>query len=157
TTHQTVLITALLIVLQGLANTYTVQLVALLNRISVWWLLIGLVVIVGALIVGPDRHQSASFVTHFANNTGFTNGLYGGMLGLLVTSWTFTGFDGSFHMSEETVKATVNAPRGIMRAISYSAITGLILMLALVYAIRDYGHAASADAPPVQILVDALG
>ncbi|MEU6091266.1 amino acid permease [Streptomyces sp. NPDC047085] len=157
TAHQTVLITALIIVLQGLANTYTVQLVAVLNRISVWWLLIGLVVIVSTLIVMPDHHQSASFVTHFVNNTGFTNGLYGGMLGLLVTSWTFTGFDGSFHMSEETVRATVNAPKGITRAIGYSAITGLILMLALVYSIGDYDKVASSSAPPVQILIDGLG
>jgi amino acid permease (GABA permease) len=157
TAHQTVLITALIIVLQGLANTYTVQLVAVLNRISVWWLLIGLVVIVSALIVMPDHHQSTSFVTHFVNNTGFTNGLYGGMLGLLVTSWTFTGFDGSFHMSEETVRATVNAPKGITRSIGYSAVTGLILMLALVYSIGDYDKVASSSAPPVQILIDGLG
>ncbi|NUP22058.1 MAG: amino acid permease [Streptomyces sp.] len=157
TPHRTVLITGLIIVLQGLANTYTVQLVAVLNRISVWWLLSGLVVIVTALIVMPEHHQPASFVTHFANNTGFTSGLYGGMLGLLVTSWTFTGFDGSFHMSEETVRATVNAPRGITRAIAYSAISGLLLMLALVYSIRDYDRVASADAPPVQILIDGLG
>ncbi|MFG2383673.1 amino acid permease [Streptomyces avermitilis] len=157
TAHQTVLITALIIALQGLANTYTVQLVAVLNRISVWWLLIGLVVIVSTLTVMPDDHQSASFVTHFVNNTGFTNGLYGGMLGLLVTSWTFTGFDGSFHMSEETVRATVNAPKGITRAIGYSAITGLILMLALVYSIHDYDQVAGSSAPPVQILIDGLG
>ncbi|MFE2533926.1 amino acid permease [Streptomyces sp. NPDC059371] len=157
TAEQTVLITALIIVLQGLANTYTVQLVAVLNRISVWWLLVGLVVIVSALTVMPDDHQSASFVTHFANNTGFTNGIYGGMLGLLVTSWTFTGFDGSFHMSEETVRATVNAPKGITRSIGYSAITGLILMLALVYSIHDYDRVASSSAPPVQILIDGLG
>jgi amino acid permease (GABA permease) len=157
TVHQTVLITALIIVVQGLANTYTVRLVALLNRISVWWLLIGLVVIVTALVALPAHHQSASFVTHFVNNTGFTNGLYGGMLGLLVTSWTFTGFDGSFHMSEETVQATVNAPKGITRSIGYSAITGLILMLALVYSIKDYAHVASSSAPPVQILIDGLG
>ncbi|MFC5219389.1 amino acid permease [Streptomyces coerulescens] len=157
TGHRTVLITALIIVLQGLANTYTVQLVAVLNRISVWWLLGGLVVIVTALIVIPDHHQPASYVTHFANNTGFTSALYGGMLGLLVTSWTFTGFDGSFHMSEETVRATVNAPKGITRAIAYSAIAGLLLMLALVYSIRDYDRVAGADAPPVQILIDGLG
>jgi len=157
TIQRTVMITAVILLLQALANTYTVQLVAVLNRISVWWLLIGLVVIVTALTVIPSDHQSASFATHFVNNTGFENAIYGGMLGLLVTSWTFTGFDGSFHMSEETVQATVNAPRGIMRAIGYSAITGLILMLALVYAIRDYGTEAKADAPPVQVLIDALG
>ncbi|MFF4959901.1 amino acid permease [Streptomyces sp. NPDC001222] len=157
TAHQTVLITALIIVLQGLANTYTVRLVAVLNRISVWWLLIGLGVIVGALAFGPDEHRPASFVTHFVNNTGFTNGLYGGMLGLLVTSWTFTGFDGSFHMSEETVRATVNAPRGITRSIAWSAATGLVLMLALVYSIGDYAKVAGSSAPPVQILIDGLG
>jgi amino acid transporter len=157
TGQRTVLITAVILLLQGLANTYTVQLVALLNRISVWWLLVGMIVIVSALTVMPDQHQSVSFVTHFANNTGFESAIYGGMLGLLVTSWTFTGFDGSFHMSEETVRATVNAPRGIMRAIGYSAITGLLLMLALVYSIRDYKAEAAADAPPVQILIDALG
>ncbi|MGW7268468.1 amino acid permease [Streptomyces sp. NPDC054842] len=157
TAHRTVVITALIIVLQGLANTYTVRVVALLNRISVWWLLIGLVVIVGTLTVMPDHHQPTSFVTHFANNTGFTNGIYGGMLGLLVTSWTFTGFDGSFHMSEETVRATVNAPKGITRAIGWSAVTGLVLMLALVLSIQDYDRVAGSSAPPVQILLDGLG
>ncbi|MGW2520721.1 amino acid permease [Streptomyces sp. NPDC001617] len=157
TTERTVAITTVILLIQALANTFTVQLVAVLNRISVWWLVIGMLVIVAALIVIPAHHQPASFVTHFANNTGFTSSLYGGMLGLLVTSWTFTGFDGSFHMSEETVQATVNAPKGIMRAIGYSALSGLILMLALVYAIRDYALQAGSSAPPVQILIDALG
>ncbi|MEU5433593.1 amino acid permease [Streptomyces sp. NPDC020719] len=157
TAQQTVGISAVILLVQALANTYTVQLVAVVNRISVWWLLIGMVVIVTALTLKPSHHQSASFANHFVNNTGFDNGLYAAMLGLLVTSWTFTGFDGSFHMSEETVKATVNTPRGIMRAIVYSALAGLVLMLALVYAIRDYAGEAKASAPPVQILVDALG
>lgn len=157
TGERTVLITGVILLVQALANTYTVHLVAVVNRISVWWLLIGMVVIVAALTVKPEHHQPASFVTHFANNTGFSNGLYAAMLGLLVTSWTFTGFDGSFHMSEETVRATVNAPKGIMRAIACSAVAGLVLMLALVYAIRDYAAEAGAAAPPVQVLIDALG
>ena len=157
TPQRTVAITAVILVIQALANTFTVQLIAVFNRISVWWLLIGMVVIVVALTVMPSHHQSASFVTHFVNNTGFRDSLYGGMLGLLVTSWTFTGFDGSFHMSEETIRATVNAPKGITRAIVYSSLTGLLLMLALIYSIRDYAQEASAAAPPVQILIDALG
>ncbi|WP_436843505.1 amino acid permease [Streptomyces hundungensis] len=157
TPQQTVGIATAILLVQALANTYTVQLVAVVNRISVWWLLIGMVVIVVALTVKPSSHQPVSFATHFVNSTGFDNGLYAAMLGLLVTSWTFTGFDGSFHMSEETVRATVNTPKGIMRAIIYSALAGLVLMLALVYAIRDYAAEIGAAAPPVQILVDALG
>lgn len=157
TAHQTVLITALVIVLQGLANTYTVQLVALLNRISVWWLLIGLVVIVGALVVMPDHHRSVSFVTHFENNTGFTSGLYGGMLGLLVTSWTFTGFDGSFHMSEENGPRDRQRPEGHHPRHRLFGGHRLALMLALVYSIGDYAGVAGAPAPPVRILIDGLG
>ncbi|MFI6686405.1 amino acid permease [Streptomyces sp. NPDC050485] len=157
TPQQTVGIAAAILLVQALANTYTVQLVAVVNRISVWWLLVGMVVIVVALTVKPAAHQPVSFATHFVNSTGFSNGLYAAMLGLLVTSWTFTGFDGSFHMSEETVRATVNTPKGIMRAIIYSALAGLVLMLALVYSIRDYAAEIGAAAPPVQILVDALG
>jgi amino acid permease (GABA permease) len=157
TLQRTVGITAVILLLQALANTYTVRLVALFNRISVWWLLIGMVVIVACLVGKPSHHQPVSFVTHFANNTGFSNAWYGGMLGLLVTSWTFTGFDGSFHMSEETVQATVNAPRGIVRAIGYSAVTGLVLLLALVFSVQHYGAEAGSGTPPVQILVDALG
>ncbi|MFE4859047.1 amino acid permease [Streptomyces sp. NPDC056670] len=157
TPQETVGIATAILLLQALANTYTVQLVAVVNRISVWWLLIGMVVIVVALTVKPSSHQPVSFATHFVNSTGFDNGLYAAMLGLLVTSWTFTGFDGSFHMSEETVQATVNTPKGIMRAIIYSALAGLVLMLALVYAIRDYAAEIGAAAPPVQILIDALG
>ncbi len=157
TPERTVLITTVILLVQALANTFTVQLVAVLNRVSVWWLVITMGLIVAALAVIPAHHQPASFATHFANNTGFTSSFYGGVLGLLVTSWTFTGFDGSFHMTEETVQATVNAPKGIMRAIGYSALSGLILMLALVYAIGDYAQQAGSSAPPVQILIDALG
>ncbi|MFH8619422.1 amino acid permease [Streptomyces sp. NPDC017979] len=154
---RTVTITALILLLQALANTYTVRLVAAVNRISVWWLVGGVTVIVGCLLLIPAHHRPVSFSAHFMNGTGFTSAVYAGMLGLLVTSWTFTGFDGSFHMSEETVRATRSTPRGIMRAIGFSAVAGLVLMLALVHSIRDYTATANASAPPVHILVDALG
>lgn len=157
TGHRTVVITTAILLVQALANTYTVHLVAALNRISVWWLTIGVTVIVLSLVLIPSHHQSPGFTTHFVNTTGFSNAVYAAMLGLLVTSWTFTGFDGSFHMSEETVKSTVSTPRGIMWAIGCSAVAGLILMIALVFAIRDYPTTASSSAPPVRILIDALG
>jgi len=157
TLQRTVLITAAILLVHALLNTYTVRLVAIINRISVWWLLIGLVVIVTALVTKPEHHHSLGYAVKFVNATGFHSAIYAGLLGLLVTSWTFTGFDGSFHMSEETVQATVNAPRGIVRAIGYSAITGLILLLALVYSIHHYAAEASSAAPPIQILIDTIG
>ena len=79
---------------------------ALLSDVSVWWHLIGVLVIVDALAIVPAHHQSASFVfTHFVNNTGFTfwgSPVYVFFIGLLVAQYTFTGYDASAHMTEET-------------------------------------------------------
>ena len=83
------------------------RLVAILNDISVWWHIVGVVVIVGALVILPDSHQSADFVfTEFVNNTGWDNSFYVVLLGLLLAQYTFTGYDASAHMTEETHGAT---------------------------------------------------
>jgi amino acid transporter len=129
----------------------------MINRISVWWLLGGVVIIAATLAFAPSHHQPLNYAGAFVNNTGFSNGLYGGLLGLLVTSWTYTGFDGSFHMSEETQGAATSAPKGITQSIRFSAIFGLILVLALVYASQDWKTESAASVPPAQILVDAVG
>lgn len=157
TLHNTVLIAAALLVLHGLLNTFAVRTVGMINRISVWWLLGGVVIIAATLAFAPSHHQPLNYAGAFVNNTGFSNGLYGGLLGLLVTSWTYTGFDGSFHMSEETQGAATSAPKGITQSIRFSAIFGLILVLALVYASQDWSKESSASVPPAQILVDAVG
>jgi len=147
-----------ILLIHALLNTYTVGLVALLNKISVAWLLIGGAVITFYLIVFPAHHTSASFAfTHFVNGTGFKSGLYAGMIGLLFTSWTFTGFDASAHMSEETTHAAVSAPKGIVRAIVFSWVAGLVLILALTFSMTHYDTEAAANVPAAQIFVDALG
>ncbi|MGH6657783.1 MAG: amino acid permease [Actinocrinis sp.] len=161
TKYTTLGIFAVILFLHALANTYTVKLVGLLNRISVWWLLFGALIIAGALVFKPSHHQSASFVfTQFENQTGFSNGLYAAMIGLLSTAWVFTGFDASAHMTEETTAAAVAAPRGIVRSIAYSGIGGFFLMLSLLWAVQNYGTEAGSAVggfSSAQIVLDAVG
>ena len=160
TKYTTLLIFGAILLVHALANTYTVKLVGLLNRISVWWLLIGALVIVGVLVFKPTHHQPASFVfTHFNNATGFSSGLYAGMLGLLSTAWVFTGFDASAHMTEETSSAAVSAPRGIVRSIAYSGVGGFILLLALLFSVQNYDNELNSGTgfPSAQIVLDAAG
>ena len=89
---------------------------ALLNRISAWWMLSGVIVIVGVLIFGPTSHQDFSWVFgHRFNNTGFSGHIYWFFvlpLGFLLTMYTFTGYDASAHLSEETHDAERSAPEG---------------------------------------------
>jgi amino acid permease (GABA permease) len=160
TPPHTILIFGLVLVLHGLLNTFGVKLVAILNDISVWWHIVGVLVIVGALVILPSEHQSASFVfTHFVNNTGWSSAFYVGMLGLLLAQYTFTGYDASAHMTEETHDAARSGPRGIVMSIIVSLVAGWVLLVGITFAIRDYDGAiaSSTGVPPAQIFIDALG
>jgi amino acid permease (GABA permease) len=160
TPPNTILIFGIVLVLHGLLNTFGVRLVALLNDVSVWWHIIGVVVIVGALVILPSEHQSASYVfTTFVNNTGWPSAFYVGLLGLLLAQYTFTGYDASAHMTEETHDAARSGPRGIVMSIVVSLIAGWVLLVGITFAIRDYDGAinSATGVPPAQIFIDALG
>ncbi|GAA4839590.1 amino acid permease [Kitasatospora terrestris] len=160
TPEHTMSIFAGVLLLHGVLNTFGVRLVAVLNSVSVWWHVVGVLVIVGLLAVVPDHHQSASFVFgHFVNNTGFKSGFYVGLLSLLVAQYTFTGYDASAHMTEETNDAAVAGPRGIVRSIWTSWIAGFVLIVGLTFAIQDWdGTLGTAiGVPPAQVFIDSLG
>ncbi|MGW4649550.1 amino acid permease [Kitasatospora sp. NPDC004289] len=160
TTEHTMVLFAVILLLHGLLNTRGVKLVALLNTVSVWWHVAGVTVIVGALVLLPSEHASASFVfTKFVNNTGFSSGFYVAMLGLLLAQYTLTGYDASAHMTEETRDAARSGPKGIVNSVLVSLVAGWVLLLGLTFAITNYEGVTgtSTGVPPAQIFLDALG
>ena len=149
-----------IIALHGLLNTFGVNLVRLLSNVSAWWHVAGVAVIVAILAFVPDHHQSIAFTfTEFRNETGFANPLYAVLIGLLMAQYTFTGYDASAHVAEETRGAATEAPKGIVRSVWVSIIAGWVLLIAITAAIQDYaGERASATGlPPAQIFIDAAG
>jgi amino acid permease (GABA permease) len=158
TPPHTILLFGIILLLHALLNTFGVQLVSRLNDISVWWHVIGVVIIVGALVFLPDSHQSASFVFgEFVNNTGWSSGLYVALLGLLLAQYTLTGYDASAHMTEETHDAARSGPRGIVMSILVSLAAGWVLLIGLTFAIQDYKSEVASPTPPAQIFIDAIG
>ncbi|GGO99820.1 amino acid permease [Wenjunlia tyrosinilytica] len=144
----------------GLLNTLGVRLVSVLNNVSVWWHIFGVLIIVGALVALPSHHAPAEFVfTKFVNNTGFGNPFYVAMLGLLLAQYTFTGYDASAHMTEETRDAARSGPRGIVMSIVVSLAAGWVLLLGITFAIQNYDGAlgSATGVPPAQIFIDAVG
>ena len=132
----------------------------MLNDISVWWHIIGVLIIVGVLTFTPAHHQSASFVfTKIVNNTGWHSTFYVLLLGLLLAQYTFTGYDASAHMTEETHSAARSGPRGIVMSIIVSLIAGWVLLIGVTFAIQHYSAEATSatGVPPAQIFIDAAG
>jgi amino acid permease (GABA permease) len=160
TPGHTVLIFGLILLVHGSLNTFGVKLVALLNNVSVWWHILGVLIIVSALAIAPAHHQSASFVFgHFVNTTGWGSSLYVAALGLLLAQYTFTGYDASAHMTEETKNAARSGPRGIVMSILVSLVAGWVLLIGITFAIQNYQGelGSSTGVPPAQIFIDAVG
>ena len=158
---------AVVLALHGILNTFGVRLVAILNDVSAYWHVFGVLIIAVVLAVIPAHHASVGFVFGCldcvkggaANTTGFSSLVYVFLLGLLLAQYTFTGYDASAHMSEETHDAARAAPRGIVWSIIISLIAGWILLLAVTFAIQTshYVTESTAAVPPAQIFLDAIG
>jgi amino acid permease (GABA permease) len=160
TTVRTFIAFVIIIGLHGLLNTFGVNLVRLLSNVSAWWHLVGVAIIVVVLAVVPDHHQSVSWTfTHFVNDTGWGNGMYAFLIGLLMAQYTYTGFDASAHVAEETKGASLNAPKGIVNSVLVSIFAGWILLIMVTMSIQDYAAERTTDTglPPAQIFLDAAG
>ncbi len=152
---------AAILVVHGVLNTFGVQIVAFLSDVSAWWHMLGVLLIAVVLFAIPSHHASASFIfTKFENVTTLHVPIYVFMLGLLMAQYTFTGYDASAHMSEETHNADLAAPKGLVSSIAISLVVGWILILAITSVIPTgtaaYTSVASNSAAPVAIWTSAL-
>jgi len=156
----TILIFAIVLFVHGVMNQFGIKLVALLNDVSVWWHILGVLIIVGVLAFGPSKHASGGYVFgHIVNNTGWGSTFYVLLLGLLLAQYTFTGYDASAHMTEETHSAARSGPRGIVMSIVVSLIAGWVLLIGVTFAIQPNKYAVytSALVPPAQVIATAIG
>ena len=69
------------------------------------------------------------------------------VLGLLQAQWTYTGYDASAHVAEETVMARKNCAWGVFLSVAVSAIVGYILLLAITWCIPRGDIATTANDP----------
>jgi amino acid transporter len=160
-THHIMYAYVAILVLHATLNIFNVRLVGVLNHISAYWHVVGVAVIALVLIIVPDHHQSVSFVfTKTVNNSGLTGVgfLFVFLLGFLQAQYTYTGYDASAHLSEETHDASRTAAKGVLNSVLVSAIAGWVLILALTFAIKDLTKVTGAGSFAVtEVLDEALG
>ena len=162
-TNRTLLMVyAVILASHGIINHFGIRLVAWLNDFSVTVHILGVLVIAGALLIFAPKHP-ATFFVYAKTSTSFPYGL-AFLLGLLQAQWTFTGYDASAHLAEETVDPRRRAPWGILNSVVISAVVGYVLLLALTLSMRSIGsvlgaHDASGHPIPavIAILEQGLG
>ena len=67
-------------------------------------------------------------------------------IGLLMAQYTYTGYDASAHMSEETRQASRAAAIGVVMSVVMSVIFGFILLVAVTFAVPDVTGTINAGA-----------
>jgi len=145
------------VVSHAILNVLSVRIVAVLNDLSATVHIVGVVALVVLLFTLGRTHPLA-----WLGHTGFTtrsDGRYalGFANALILGMWTFTGFDASAHVCEETHDPARRAPWGIVSAVIVSAIAGYALVCALTLAVPDLATTAASDQPALFVLRHALG
>src|SRR3954453_8824895 len=147
-----------ILALHALINIFSHRLLALFNSVSVFWHVVGVLIIIGILVFVPDHHQSAKFVfTQKINNSGFAGGAIGGgtywflllPVGFLLTMYTITGYDASAHVAEETVGAEEAAAKGVWQSVALSAVIGWVLLLAFLFAATHVNAVTNGAGTPL--------
>lgn len=73
------------------------------------------------------------------------------VLALLQAQWTYTGYDASAHVAEETKMARLNSAWGIFLSLAVSAVVGYVMLMVLTWCIPD-GDVAATAADPYPVL-----
>ena len=140
----------ILMAIELVLNIAGINLVAVLNQISVWWhiAIVAAVVILVFLAGKPDESGLTLFAIQPQDVAGSWQNVVGPIqldygpalsyplilaffFSLLQANWTYTGYDASAHVAEETVGARVASAWGLFLSVAVSAIVGFIFLLAL--------------------------
>lgn len=169
-----VIVMIIIMIPQMLINIFGIRLTARLSDFSVWWHIGGVAIMVLLLLIFGKFKNEFGFLFQsqvtvnpndlayefaagpFTFNSIMMNipgmaGLYAGgglmlafTLGLLQAQWTYTGYDASAHVAEETVMARLNSAWGVFLSVAVSSIVGYIMLLTLTLHIPN-GLAGIAD------------
>jgi amino acid transporter len=178
--RSTVAAMALIMVPQMLINIFGIRLTAVLNDFSVYWHIGGVLIIAALLAMFGAHAQPWVFLLQgevtkdpHALAQAFAIGpwtvdsvmlrlpalreLYAGgglalafVLGLLQAQWTYTGYDASAHVAEETLMARLNSAWGVFLSVAVSAVVGYAMLLILTLHVPDVAATVDeANAPAV--------
>jgi amino acid transporter len=131
---------AIITIIQAILNAYLPKLTTKLTDISGYLIFAVATALVVSLLAFTSTPLDFSKLFTFTNFTGTEGSVWpkqeGFLLpflsGLLFVTYTITGFDASAHTSEETRDAANNVPKGIIKAVIYSAIFGFIMVCTFV-------------------------
>src|SRR4051794_13466036 len=145
-----VILGVLLVVFTTIVNMIGVKLMARINNVGVAAELIGVTLLIIFLAFHIQRGPGVVFETN-GTGAGHDWGYFGAFLiGGIVSTYVFYGFDTAGSLAEETNNPRKHAPPAILRAIAAAGLAGGLLMLvAMMAGGNNTAQEIGAPGPPV--------
>ena len=135
-------ITGILIFIEILFNVAGTKIVAFMNDLSVYWHIAFVAAIAVALFaLGSQPTHDLNFLFTVSPGTDSDGNVWSSIvpfgvagafaLSLLQSQWTYTGYDASAHVAEETVQARTASAWGVFLSVAVSAVAGYVVLVAL--------------------------
>ncbi|KAF7551930.1 hypothetical protein G7Z17_g4678 [Cylindrodendrum hubeiense] len=147
TDWQTFLLTVFIMITQSVLSSMPTRWIANFNSVgsivNIACLFITIIIIPAATTVTP-KFQTSDFAWGIQNFTDWPDGV-SVMMSFLAITWTMSGYDSSFHLSEECSNAAVATPRSIVMTALSGSVLGFILNVLIAYTIQDVGEIFESD------------
>ena len=110
------------------------------------------------VVLGQQQRHTAEYVfTKQTIESGWKDTFVAWNIGMLTSTWSFTGFDGALHMSEEVRKAKHAVPRALFWTIALNGIMAYGMVLALSFASGSLTDVLESSFPVLVILQNLTG
>lgn len=128
-----------------------------LNNCGIFTIVAGFFVTIIAVAVMPSSHATNDFVwKEWSNSLGYPDGFVF-VAGMLNGAYSIGTVDVITHLAEEIPNPQRNVPLGIVAQMTIGFSTGFCYLVAIMYAINDFGAVASATYPIAEIYRQATG
>ncbi|KAF7563947.1 hypothetical protein G7046_g179 [Stylonectria norvegica] len=114
------------------------------NDAALAWSILGVVIISIVLLATSDKTDASFVFTDFNNETGWNDGI-SWILGLLQSALALIGFDVVLHMAEEMPNPSKDAPRAMIYSIAVGGVTGVALILIMLFCLVDPTTVLTSD------------
>ncbi|KAK9776380.1 putative Amino-acid permease [Seiridium cardinale] len=102
------------------------------------------IIIIPAAATSVPKFESNEFAWSIQNFTDWPDGV-AVLMSFLAIIWTMSGYDASFHLSEECSNAAVASPRSIIYTAGSGSIMGFFLNLVIAYTVIDVDEVINSD------------
>ncbi|KAI1864728.1 hypothetical protein JX265_008452 [Neoarthrinium moseri] len=144
---QTFLLTFFIMVIHACIGSMPTLWIARFNSvgtiINITCLAVVIIIIPAAAITSP-KFQPNEFAWGIQNFTDWPDGI-AVLMSFLAIIWTMSGYDASFHLSEECSNSAIATPRSIIYTAVSGSVTGFILNVIIAYTITDIAAVIESD------------